>query len=96
MPWPSKSTAMVSRDRVSAERFDGEVDGGPDRSVDAADAPRSGRVDVGELGGAGSVGAADAAGGQAACADLRVPAAASMRPSTTPFCHSRNRVGSVA
>ena len=51
MPWPSKSTAMVSRDRSSVEGLDGEVDGGPDRPVDAADAPGPGRVDVGDVGG---------------------------------------------
>ena len=69
MPWPAKSTAMVSRDRCAVDRFDGDVDGGADRSVDAAHAPGVWRVDVGDLGGAGPVGAADAPGGEALVAD---------------------------
>jgi hypothetical protein len=45
--------------------FHGDVDGGADGSVDAAYAPCPGRVDVGELGGDGPAGSADAPGGQA-------------------------------
>ena len=95
MPWPSKSTAIVSLDRVVAERFDGEVDGGPDRSVDAVDAPGFGWVDVGE-----SEVDDRLAPPMRRVVRHRAPTWGlpvwSMCPSTTPFCHSLNRVGSVA
>lgn len=51
---------------VLGEWLDGDVDDGPHGSVDAADAPGLGWVDVGELGSDRPVGKADAPGGQAA------------------------------
>lgn len=51
--------------------LDGEVDDRADGSVDAAYAPGSGWVDVGDHGGGGAVSAADASGGQASGAGDR-------------------------
>src|SRR5438128_6512621 len=50
---------------MCGQAFDGEVDDGPDGSVDAPHAPRLRWVDVRDFGGAGTVGAADAPGGEA-------------------------------
>jgi hypothetical protein len=78
-----------------AQSLDGEIYGGADRSVDAANSPGSGRGDVGQLRGHASVGPTEATGGQTFRTRLRGPGS-SRWPSTTPSCHSWNRVGSVA
>ena len=70
MPCPSKLTAMVSRELVSV-RGSTVTSTVADGSVDALHAPCPGCVDVGELGGDGPVGSADAPGGQALRAHLR-------------------------
>ena len=69
MPCPSKSTAIVSRDRWSRERLDGDVDLGADRSVDAAHRPGARWVEPDQLGGGRPLGATDPAGGPAVVAD---------------------------
>ena len=76
-------------------RLDHDVDNGPDGPVHAANTPAVRRVEADELRGNGSVGEADTPRRQTAVPDLGAPSL-SMRPLTTPFCHSEKRLGSVA
>ena len=71
MPWPVKSTLMVSREREPVTGSDQDVDSRPDRAVYAPHAPGPGRVDVHELGSGRAVRAADAPRRHALCAHGR-------------------------
>ncbi len=95
MPWPSKSRGDRKVRAGVGAPFDRDVDGGPDGSVHAADAPLVRRIEADELRGDRSVGEADAPRRETAVPDLG-GAALSIRPLTTPFCHSEKRPGSVA
>ena len=91
---PDPVALELERDSQARSRlgkgFDGDLNGGPDVSVDATDTPRARRVDVSDFGGHLSVGTTDAAGG----CQQRLPTACvsngsgwSMRPlATTPRC----------
>ena len=73
MPWPSKSTAMVSRETGVGQGFHGDVDDGADGVRRCPHAPGPGRVDAGDLGGDERDGPANPPGGQALRARLRGP-----------------------
>src|SRR4051794_8570782 len=71
MPWPWKSTLMVSRDRDSVRGSTSRSTLAPDGAVEAADTPGVGRVDAHDLGRRRTLGATDATGGDALVSDLR-------------------------
>src|SRR5437764_6197520 len=97
MPWPVKSTLMVSRERES-------VTGSTRTSTAARIGPSVPRTPQAR---GGSICTSSEVEGRLAPPIRRVvthlaptagvpPSGPSMCPSTTPFCHSRNRAGSVA
>ena len=61
MPWPSKSTVMLTRDRAALKGLNRDIHAGSDWSVDAVDGPVRRRVHLGDHRGRGPVCAADTA-----------------------------------
>jgi hypothetical protein len=73
MPCPSKSTAIVTRERVSPSGGTVTSTRGTDRPVDAADCPARGRLHLGDDGRGGAVGTTDVSGHRAVRPDDGAP-----------------------